>query len=94
MVLENTTDKRELLVIHPLDDVPEQKIETKHLGPMRMTPAVRTDITVGTARLARAHDVARAVPRTGSGRSVRQGIRHGGGVPAKRGPKPPKGERP
>ena len=28
------------LVVHPLDDVEEQKIETRHLGPMRMTPAV------------------------------------------------------
>lgn len=35
------TTTREFLVIHPLDDVVEQKIATKHLGPMRMTPAVR-----------------------------------------------------
>lgn len=28
-------------VVHPLDDAPEQKVETKHLGPMKMTKAVR-----------------------------------------------------
>jgi hypothetical protein len=44
MLLENTIDERELLVIHPLDDVQEQKVETGHLGPMRMTPAVRISL--------------------------------------------------
>lgn len=44
MILENTIDEREFLVIHPLDDVVEQKVETKHLGPMRMTPAVRISL--------------------------------------------------
>jgi hypothetical protein len=46
MVLENTIEEREFLVIHPLDDVQEQKIETKHLGPMKMTPAVRISLLV------------------------------------------------
>jgi hypothetical protein len=44
MILENTVDEREFLVIHPLDDLQEQKIETEHLGPMRMTPAVRISL--------------------------------------------------
>ena len=44
MILENTIDEREFLVIHPLDDVVEQKVETKHLGPMRMTPVVRISL--------------------------------------------------
>ena len=44
MNLENAIEKREFLVIHPLDDIPEQKVETKHLGPMRMTPAVRLSL--------------------------------------------------
>ncbi len=44
MVLENVIDERDFLVIHPLDDVQEQKVETKHLGPMRMTPAVRISL--------------------------------------------------
>jgi hypothetical protein len=44
MILENTIDEREFLVIHPLDDVVEQKVETKHLGPMRMTPTVRISL--------------------------------------------------
>ena len=44
MTLEKNIDKRDFLVIHPLDDAPEQKVETKHLGPMRMTPAVRISL--------------------------------------------------
>lgn len=44
MVLENTVDERDFLVIHPLDDVQEQKVETQHLGPMPMTPAVRISL--------------------------------------------------
>jgi hypothetical protein len=44
MILENTIDEREFLVIHPLDDVVEQKVETEHLGPMRMTPVVRVSL--------------------------------------------------
>jgi len=46
MVLENTMEERDFLVIHPLDDVEEQKVETKHLGPMKMTPAVRISLLV------------------------------------------------
>lgn len=41
MVIENAIQDREFLVIHPLDDLEEQKVETKHLGTIRMTPAVR-----------------------------------------------------
>ena len=44
MILENTMAEREFLVIHPLDDVQEQKVETKHLGPMQMTPSVRISL--------------------------------------------------
>jgi hypothetical protein len=49
MILENTlsnpkVDDRRFLVIHPLDDVHEQKVETKHLGHMKMTPAVRLSL--------------------------------------------------
>ena len=28
-------------VVHPLDDAPEEKVDTEHLGPMRMTRTVR-----------------------------------------------------
>jgi hypothetical protein len=31
-------------VIHPLDDVEEQKVETSHLGSIRMTRAVRLSL--------------------------------------------------
>jgi hypothetical protein len=44
MVLENASDEREFLVIHPLDDVEEQKVETEHLGSMQMTPAARLSL--------------------------------------------------
>ena len=29
------------VVVHPLDDAPETKLETEHLGPMPMTRTVR-----------------------------------------------------
>jgi hypothetical protein len=32
------------LVVHPLDDVPEQKIDTDNLGPMAMTEIVRISL--------------------------------------------------
>lgn len=32
------------LVVHPLDDVPEQKREMDHLPPMKMTLAVRVSL--------------------------------------------------
>ena len=45
MVLEqeinNLEDARTFLVVHPLDDAPEQKLDTECLGPMRMTRSVR-----------------------------------------------------
>jgi hypothetical protein len=46
MVLENAVEERDYLVIHPLDDIPEQKVETGKLGPMQMTPAVRISLLV------------------------------------------------
>ncbi len=33
-------------VVHPLDEVPEQKLSHAHLGRIRMTPAVRISLTV------------------------------------------------
>jgi hypothetical protein len=32
------------VVIHPLDDVPEQKVDTDSLGPMAMTWSVRVSL--------------------------------------------------
>jgi hypothetical protein len=46
MLIENAMEEREFLVIHPLDDVEEQKVETRHLGAIRMTPAVRLSLLV------------------------------------------------
>jgi hypothetical protein len=42
----NTIDEREFMVVHPLDDDAEQKVETTHLGPMRMTATVRVSLLV------------------------------------------------
>ena len=32
------------VVVHPLDDRPEEKVDTGNLGPMRMTPSVRISL--------------------------------------------------
>jgi hypothetical protein len=32
------------VVIHPLDDVPEEKVDTESLGPMTMTASVRISL--------------------------------------------------
>ena len=37
-----TLDERTVFtVVHPLDDAPEEKVDTENLGPMRMTNTVR-----------------------------------------------------
>lgn len=37
-----TQDERKFFtVVHPLDDEPEEKVDTEHLGPMQMTKTVR-----------------------------------------------------
>jgi len=39
---ELTNEERTMFaIIHPLDDAPEQKADTEHLGPMEMTKTVR-----------------------------------------------------
>jgi hypothetical protein len=32
------------VVVHPLDDVPEEKVDTENLGPMPMTRSVRLSL--------------------------------------------------
>jgi hypothetical protein len=43
MELKEMAEEREVFfsIVHPLDDMPEQKMDTEHLGPMRMTKAER-----------------------------------------------------
>ncbi len=41
--IENELDSR-FVVIHPLDDLPEQKVDTESLGPMAMTGSVRISL--------------------------------------------------
>jgi hypothetical protein len=37
-----TREERRLFsIVHPLDDEPEEKVDTEHLGPMHMTKTVR-----------------------------------------------------
>lgn len=39
---ELTLDEKTFFtVVHPLDDAPEEKVETEHLGPMQLTRTVR-----------------------------------------------------
>ena len=38
---EMLQERQVLSVVHPLDDEPEEKVDTEHLGPMRMTKTVR-----------------------------------------------------
>jgi hypothetical protein len=40
----NETTEREFLVIHPLDDVQEQKIDAGHLGAMQLTTSRRLSL--------------------------------------------------
>jgi hypothetical protein len=46
--LTNPIDLNELanhfVVIHPLDDVPEEKVDTESLGPMKLTASVRISL--------------------------------------------------
>jgi hypothetical protein len=34
------TERTFFAVVHPLDDAPEEKVDTEHLGPMQMTKTV------------------------------------------------------
>lgn len=40
----NETRKDHFVVVHPLDDVPETKVDTEALGPMPMTRTVRLSL--------------------------------------------------
>jgi hypothetical protein len=46
--MTNPIERHELtnhfVVIHPLDDVPEVKVDTENLGPMTMTTSVRLSL--------------------------------------------------
>ena len=42
--IELTELRNHFVVIHPLDDVPEEKVDTENLGPMAMTPSVRISL--------------------------------------------------
>ncbi|MGA2435263.1 MAG: hypothetical protein ABSG25_08260 [Bryobacteraceae bacterium] len=44
MDLDEETRKNAFFVIHPLDDAPEEKVDTDSLGPMPMTLAVRISL--------------------------------------------------
>ena len=39
--IERNAAANHFLVVHPLDDIPERKVDTEGLGPMAMTRSVR-----------------------------------------------------
>jgi hypothetical protein len=41
LAIDNEVPENHFLVVHPLDDRPEEKIDTTNLGPMPMTPSVK-----------------------------------------------------
>jgi hypothetical protein len=41
---EQMAEDHRWVVIHPLDDAPEQKVDTSALGPMPMTTSVRVSL--------------------------------------------------
>ena len=40
----SASSRHPFLVIHPLDDRPEEKVRSEHLPPMAMTPSVRLSL--------------------------------------------------
>ena len=38
---EINQERQVFSIVHPLDDEPEEKVDTEHLGPMQMTTTVR-----------------------------------------------------
>jgi hypothetical protein len=44
--MQNSYNPESFRVIHPLDDVPEEKCSSEALGHIAMTPAVRISLTV------------------------------------------------
>ena len=41
---QNELPENAFIVVHPLDDAPEEKVDTAHLGPMQMTPSVKLSL--------------------------------------------------
>lgn len=44
--IQNNSQKNPFLVVHPLDDTPEQKIDISQVGRMRLTLGVRISLLV------------------------------------------------
>lgn len=42
--IQNDDLSGRFLVVHPLDDLPEEKVDTEKLGPMAMTATVRVSL--------------------------------------------------
>ena len=45
-VTMNDLPENHFVVVHPLDDVPEEKVDTSKLGPMPMTTSVKLSLMV------------------------------------------------
>jgi hypothetical protein len=44
MTPNHECDQKRYVVVHPLDDVPEEKVDTENLGPMPMTRSVKLSL--------------------------------------------------
>ena len=42
--MQKTKTQHQFLVVHPLDDLPEAKVDTEALGPMPMTRSVKLSL--------------------------------------------------
>jgi hypothetical protein len=49
--LKNEPKDEFFYVIHPLDDLPEEKVKSDHLPPLKMTPSVRLSLFILRAYL-------------------------------------------
>jgi hypothetical protein len=49
--LNNDPKDEFFYVIHPLDDLPEEKVKSDHLPPLKMTPSVRWSLFILRAYL-------------------------------------------
>jgi hypothetical protein len=49
--LKNDPKDEFFYVIHPLDDLPEEKVKSDHLSPLKMTPMVRWSLFILRAYL-------------------------------------------
>jgi hypothetical protein len=70
----NGVPENHFVVVHPLDDAPEDKVDTSALGPMAMTTSVKLSL-MALREILDFYDAACFVPRAGSGRKLSGAVR-------------------